>query len=87
MQAFILIGVIVFIFVLVLKTISWQTYSEKRVLFQMESFIVVAFRGPLLLVSCVLILDNFLTVSDIENTYLQYLSVISSIASSVILLQ
>lgn len=47
--------------------------------------VVVIFRSPLLILSSLFILHSFFTFTQIENTYLKYLSFISSIVSSGIL--
>ena len=74
-----------FITLLVFKDYSWQTYSEKKIIFQVQSFIVVLFRSPLYAVSILFILDNLFSFSKLESVYLKAVSAICSILSSIIL--
>ena len=77
---FALIGLLIF------KDYSWQAYSEKKFLFQIESLIIVLLRGPLLMPIVLLILKSYFSFADIQDVlYMKYLSIICSILSTCIL--
>jgi hypothetical protein len=74
-----------FICLMIFKDYSWQTYSEKKIVFQVQSFIIVLFRSPLYSVSILLILDNLFSFSSLDSVYLKSISAICSILCSIIL--
>lgn len=84
-QGTILILSMAMILVLVFKRFSWALYSEKKLLFQIESAVVVIFRSPLLILSFLFILHSLFTFTEVENSFLRYLSVMFSMASAGIL--
>jgi hypothetical protein len=71
--------------ILVVKRFSWQVYNEKSLILQTMSIklslMSTCFFTPLVLVS----LHSFLTFDNIENIYLRYLSLLSSILTSILL--
>lgn len=85
MQGAILILSFSLLAVLVLKEFSWQLYSEKKLIFQIESAVIVIFRSPLLILSALFILHSLYSFQALENAYIKYLSVIFSITSAAIL--
>jgi hypothetical protein len=71
--------------ILVVKRFSWQVYNEKSFILQTMSIklslMSTCLFTPLVLVS----LHSFLTFDKIENIYLRYLSLLSSILTSILL--
>lgn len=84
-QGAVLMTTLAMLCILVFKEFSWSLYSEKKFIFQLESLVIVIFRSPLLILSILFILHSLYSFTALENSYLKYISVISSIISAGIL--
>lgn len=71
--------------ILIIKTHQWETYSKKKVVYQILSLIIVLIRGPLFSIVCLFILHSFFSFEDLESAYLKSISMTCTFISTAIM--